>query len=87
MSLVQLPPAPVAGPRDWSVVNRTIGSNARAEIARAGFSNSRAAHAIGLNPRQIHSRIHGQVAFSASELLALAAWLGVPLAELTRGIA
>lgn len=58
----------------------TIAANVRAEVARAGRSQSEIATALGLSQTGVSRRLSGRVAFDGPELAALAALLDVPVA-------
>lgn len=62
--------------------NAEIGANVRAELARAGRTQSDLAYFLGLAQPNVSRRLRGEVEFSASELLRTAAFLGVPATTL-----
>lgn len=57
----------------------------RAEFARRRITQEQAAAALGMAQPMVSRRLSGRVEFSASELRALALWLGIP-AETLLGI-
>lgn len=63
-----------------------IGSNVRAELARAGKTQTGAAHLLGLPQSAISRRISGRTAWEIDELLILAGWLDVPVTDFLVGL-
>lgn len=62
--------------------NRRIAGNARAELSRSGISQSTASGALGLSQSALSRRLSGNTPFTAAELSALSALIGVPIATL-----
>lgn len=54
----------------------------RAEVARAGRSQSELAAHLGKHQTYVSRRMRGHVEWSASEVIAIAKWLGVPASHL-----
>lgn len=69
------------------VTQRQIADNVRAELARRQLSQVALAQAIGLTDLAISRRLRGVVPFRADEMAAVAAFLGVSVAELYRDAA
>lgn len=63
------------GPRDY------IASRVRAEIKRQRYSHQAAADAIGLDRSAMSYKLRGERRFTAEDLVALAQWLNVPVAQ------
>lgn len=59
-----------------------IAASVRAEIARAGRTGSDLARHMGWTQPTASRRLTGQTEFTASEVVAVAAWLGVPTSTL-----
>lgn len=55
-----------------------VSANVRAEVARAGASQTDIAAVLGLSQAGVSRRLSGRVDFSATELTKLAAYLKVP---------
>lgn len=58
------------------------GANIKAEMARRGVKQAALAAALGLSQPQVSARLRGVVPFNVNELLAVAAFLDVPVATL-----
>lgn len=58
------------------------GANIRAEMARRGISQQKLARHLNLAQSAVSSRLRGKTAFDINELVAVAAFLDVPLAIL-----
>lgn len=58
------------------------GANIKAEMARRGVRQAALAAALGLSQPQVSARLRGVVPFNVNELLAVAAFLDVPVATL-----
>ncbi len=66
---------------------KALGSNIKAELRRKDKTQADAAHALGLKSQSaISDRLNGDVRFGFDEVLALAAWLDVPLSRLMEGL-
>jgi predicted transcriptional regulator len=63
------------------------GANVRAEMARRGMSQATIGKLLGISQASVSSRLRGTTPFNINELVAIAAYLDVPLAVLTDGIA
>lgn len=61
------------------------GANVRAEMARRGISQSAIGQLLGISQASVSSRLRGATPFNINELVAIAAYLDVPLAVLTEG--
>jgi transcriptional regulator with XRE-family HTH domain len=59
-----------------------VAANARAELARAGYSASELARQLGWSQSRTLRRLNGRIPFDVDELTELAAFLGVPLSAL-----
>jgi len=59
--------------------DHTVAKNIRAELARAGISQTAAARALGLADSSLSRRLNGRHSFRVSELYALADLIGVPV--------
>lgn len=58
------------------------GANVRAEMARAGISQTSLATSLGISQAAVSKRLRGEVAFNVDELAAVAEVLGVALSAL-----
>jgi transcriptional regulator with XRE-family HTH domain len=58
------------------------GSNVRAEMARAGISQTALAEKLGVSQAAVSKRLRGEVAFNVDELAKVADALKVPVAVL-----
>lgn len=67
-------------------INRQIGRNIRAELARIGSNQGKAAEHLGLTQGGMSDRIHGRTPWRVVEVLQLANLAGVPVARLLDGI-
>ena len=61
---------------------RRVAANIRAELARAGVSQSTAAQWIGVTQPAMSARLHARVPFTVDEAIAIAEGLDIPLATL-----
>lgn len=59
--------------------DQVVATNIRAELARAGISQTAAARALGLADSSLSRRLNGRHSFRVSELYALADLIGVPV--------
>lgn len=60
-------------------VNRLVGANVRAEMARAGRTQEQIAAALHTGQSNLSSRLAGAVPFRIPELVTISEVLGVPL--------
>lgn len=63
-------------------IRRTVASTVRAELARAGVSQSTAAAWIGVTQPAMSARLHARVPITVDELHAIAEGLGLPVETL-----
>lgn len=63
-----------------------VGSNLRAELARANRSQAWLAERLNIGQSQVSQRLSGKVPIDVNELAQIAALLNVPLADLLRGV-
>ncbi len=59
-----------------------LASTVRAELARRRLTQTDAATHLRMLPQSLNDRLRGRTPFTLGELLALAAYLGVPAADL-----
>lgn len=59
-----------------------VGKNVRAELARAGKTQTWLAGVLAITQQSVSARLRGDVAFDVDELHRAAAALGVPVASL-----
>lgn len=64
----------------------TMAGEIRAELARQGKSMTDLANALGWSQRRVYYRLAGESEIRMSELLVIAAYLGVPVAQLMPGV-
>lgn len=62
-------------------ISATVAANARAEMARAGLSGRKMAEKLGWSESTLARRLRGE-AFKVDELIAFAAALDIPVAQL-----
>lgn len=62
--------------------NLTGSANLRAEMARAGLSQTAVAELLGINPSQVSARMRGRIPWRVAELQIIAHHIGVPMADL-----
>lgn len=63
-------------------VARSVANEVRAELARQRKTQQELATTLGVNAHTAARRIRGEVPFDVVELEVIAAWLGVPVAQL-----
>ena len=63
-------------------IRHTVASTVRAELARAGVSQSAAARWIGVTQPAMSARLHARVPFTVDELYAIAEGLELPIETL-----
>jgi transcriptional regulator with XRE-family HTH domain len=64
-------------------VRSRIAAEVRAEMARQNRTQRALALAIGIDQASAGVRLQGKRPFKAEELVAVAAWLGVPIGQFT----
>lgn len=68
---------------EWSlfvsnnIADRSVAANVRAEIARAGVSQSSVAEALGISKAGLSRRMNGHLSFRVSELVAICDLIGI----------
>jgi transcriptional regulator with XRE-family HTH domain len=58
-----------------------VAAEVRAELGRAKVSSSELARRLGRSHSYLYRRLNGEVAFDVADLAAIAAELGVPVAQ------
>ncbi len=66
--------------------NQRIGENVHLLLRRRGISGAKAAKEIGIDPGTMSRKLLGRYPFRLEELLALSAWLDVPVGDLFEGV-
>lgn len=69
-------------PLSGTITREVIAGNVRKALRRAGVSERVMAHRIGLPQSNFSRRMNSDVPFTAEQLAAIAAELGIPVAEL-----
>ena len=73
-------------PKSATVVDRVIGERLRAERQRKGLSQSQLAKGVAITFQQIQKYEKGLNRISASRLLEIARFLGVPISVFFKGL-
>jgi hypothetical protein len=68
--------------KDIDPIRRQIGSNVRAEMARASVNQAGIGEVLGLSRLGVGKRLAGVVGFEAAELVRIAESLAIPVARL-----
>lgn len=63
-----------------------IKANLGGELGRRGLTRPKAAAGIGIKPSTLHAKLNGDRRITLEELIALAAWLNIPISRLLEGI-
>lgn len=61
-------------------------ANLGGELGRRGLSRPKAAAGIGIKPSTLHAKLNGDRKISLEEIVALAAWLDIPVSKLLEGM-
>lgn len=59
--------------------DQQVAANVRAELARAGISQSTIADSLGITKSGVSRRMQGRISFRVSELCAIADLIGIPV--------